>query len=161
MRMLRRAHRLMESQQYAQAFPIFKRLADGAARRGMPVRAANLYAQAARARLEMGSAKDAVDLVRRTILLLRQAGQVERVRTLLPRIITALEHRGYRDEAITLQAEVTALLGSAEPALATDQRGTLPARCPSCSGPVHPDQVTWVDNTGAECAYCGSMIRTV
>jgi hypothetical protein len=149
----------MEGQQYAQAYPLFKRLAEGAARRGMPIRAANLYVQASRARLEMGSAKDAAELARRAIHLLREAGQGERVRALLPRMIATLENKGYHDEAVALQAEITALLGSAHPTPAIDQRGTLPARCPSCSGPVHPDQVTWVDATGAECAYCGSMIR--
>ena len=160
MKMLRLAHRLMERGQHAQAYPLFRKLADGAARRGMPIRAANLYVQAGRARLEMGSAKDAAELARRAIHLLRGAGQVERVRALLPRMIAALENKGYRDEAVALRAEITALLGPADPTPTASQRGNLPIRCPSCSGPVHPDQVTWVDDASAECAYCGSMIRT-
>ena len=55
LRALRQAHRLMDAGQYAQAYPILKRLADGAVKRGRPGRAAALYVRAARARLEMGS----------------------------------------------------------------------------------------------------------
>ena len=56
--MLRRANRLMESGRYAQAYPLLKRLADGAARHGMPVRAANLTLRAARARLAREAPED-------------------------------------------------------------------------------------------------------
>ena len=159
LRMLRRANRLMESGQYEQAYPLLKRLADGAARHGMPVRAANLYVRAAHARLEMGSAPDALDLARRAIQLLVAAGQTERLHTLGPRMVQAFEERGHREQAVTLRAEIAALVGSAPAAASTAPRATLPAQCPSCSGPVHADQVTWIDAQSAECAYCGSTIR--
>ncbi|MBN1580547.1 MAG: hypothetical protein JXA89_07570 [Anaerolineae bacterium] len=158
---LRRAHRLMENGQVAQAFPIFKRLADGAAQRGMPLKAAPLYFQAARARLEMGSAQDAVELARRAIQLLAQAGQIERIRTVLPRLIKALEEKGFYSEAVLLRAEAAALLGAEDKAdLPFSQRGILPAKCPSCNGPVRSDEVDWVDENSAECVYCGSVIQT-
>jgi hypothetical protein len=151
----------METGQYEQAYPLLKRLADGAMQHGMPVRAANLYLQAARARLEMGSAQDAVDLTRRAISLLAKVGQVERLRRLLPRVVKALEKRGHYDQAVALRAEITALLGSAEAAAPSPpQRGTLPANCPSCNAPARADEVDWIDNDSAECVYCGSVIRT-
>lgn len=160
LQMLRRANRLMERGQYEQAYPLLKRLADGAARNGMPVRAANLYVRAARARLEMGSAPDALDLAQRVIQLLIGAGQAERLHALGPRLVQAFEERGHHEQAITLRAEITALLGSVSAAAApTAPRATLPAQCPSCSGPVRADQVTWIDAQSAECAYCGSTIR--
>jgi hypothetical protein len=160
--MLRRANHLLETGQYEQAYPLLKRLADGAMQHGMPVRAANLYLQAARARLEMGGAQDAVDLARRAIGLLARAGQVERLRGLIPRIVEALEKRGYHDQAVALRAEITALLGSTKAAAAPPppQRGTLPAKCPSCNAPARATEVEWIDNNSAECAYCGSVIRT-
>ena len=148
----------MEEGAYEQAFPIFRRLADGAAERGMPVRAANLYLQAARARLEMGGGQDAAALARRAIALLVRAGQQERVGVLLPRIIEALESRGYHDQAVDLRAEASALMGGEGPA-AVRARGALPAKCPSCNGPVRSDEVTWIDDRSAECIYCGSTIR--
>jgi hypothetical protein len=153
----------METGQYEQAYPLLRRLADGAMRRGMPVRAANLYLQAARACLEMGRAQDAVDLARRAISLLAKIGQVERLRGLLPRMVGALERRGHYDQAVALRAEITALLGSAETAVPSPppQQGTLPAKCPSCNAPARADEVDWIDNDSAECVYCGSVIRTV
>jgi tetratricopeptide (TPR) repeat protein len=159
--MLRRANYLMETGQYEQAYPPLKRLADGAMQHGMPVRAANLYLQAARARLQTGSAQDAADLARRAISLLARVGQVERVRRLLPRMVDDLEKRGYYDQAVALRAEITALLGSVDAAAPSpSQRGTLPAKCPSCNAPARADEVDWVDNSSAECVYCGSVIRT-
>ena len=161
MQALRRAHRLMEKGQYEQAFPVFKRLADGAAQRGMPLKAAPLYFQAARARLEMGGAQDAVALARRGIQLLVQAGQAERIRTVLPRLTKALEEKGFHDDAVVLRAETAALLGGEQKVdPASTPRGTLPAKCPSCSGPVRSDEVDWIDESSAECVYCGSVIQT-
>ncbi len=125
----------------------------------MPVRAANLHVQAARARLEMGNADDAAALARRAIGLLVNAGQGERAAVLLPRMIQALEDKGYHDHAVALRAEVKALSGSALQAAALSRRGTLPTRCPSCNGPVRSDEVTWIDNQSAQCVYCGSVIR--
>jgi hypothetical protein len=157
LRALRRAHAHMAAGEYGQAFPILKRLADGAAERGMPVRAANLAMQAARARLEMGSAGDAVALARTAIQLLRSSGHEDQARRLVPRMVEALRERGYHDEAVDLQAETAALLGG-DLAPTGQPRGALPLRCPSCNGPVRGDEVVWIDDRSAECPYCGSMI---
>jgi hypothetical protein len=164
LRMLRRANRMMETGQFAQAYPLLRRLADVATERGMPVRAAHLYLRAARARLEMGGVEDAFDLARRTIRLLLDAGQAGRLRGLLPGMIDALEQAGYHDQAVALRAEVRALLGAetAQPPAPTAAK--LPPRCPSCNAPVRANEVTWVGGgTGrhpvAECAYCGSVLQ--
>ncbi|MBN1937411.1 MAG: hypothetical protein JW934_22330 [Anaerolineae bacterium] len=158
MQALRRAHRLMEEGQFEPAFPVFLRLADGAVRLGTPVRAASLYFQAARARLEMDGAPEAVELAQRGIRLLAQAGQVERARAVVPRLTKALEEKGFYAEAVSLRAEIEALLaGSSRQAAPPAQ---LPARCPSCNGPVRADEVEWIDARSAVCVFCGSTIRT-
>jgi tetratricopeptide (TPR) repeat protein len=159
LQMLRRANRLMDAGQYEQAYPLLRRLADGAVRHGMPVRAANLYVRAAHARLEMGSAPDALDLAQRAIQLLVAAGQAERLRALGPRLVKALETRGHHDQAVALRAELMALLSSAPAAAAVQPRAALPTHCPSCSAPVRSDEVTWIDAQSAECVYCGCTIR--
>lgn len=41
-----------------------------------------------------------------------------------------------------------------------ESSGSLPPRCPHCGGPVNPDKLDWVDSRTAECAYCGSILRT-
>jgi hypothetical protein len=139
---------------------MLKRLADRAAHSEMPVRAAALYAQAAHARLEMGGALDAVDLGRRTIRLLASAGQADRAAVLLQHLMSALKGQGFYDLAISLRAEVVALAGGTPPAPKTGQ-GALPSRCPSCYGPVHSDEVDWLDDRRAACIYCGTIVRAV
>ncbi len=155
LRMLRRANRLMESGQYAQAYPLLRRLAEGAVRHGMPARAASLYLRAALARLEMGGAQEAVAMARQAMHLLLGIGQAGRVHALLPRIVEALEEKGYHDEAVTLRAE----LGTETAPPVPRKRGALPARCPSCGGPLRADEVSWIDDNSAECPYCGSAVQ--
>ncbi len=163
LRMLRRANQMMETGQFAQAYPLLLRLADVAAARGMPIRAAHLYLRAARARLEMGGAEDAFDLARRAIRLMIDAGQVGRLRGLLPGIIDAFEQGGYHDQAVALRAEGRALLGAEAGQPPAPAAAKLPARCPSCNAPVRADEVTWAgEGRGrpvAECAYCGSVLQ--
>lgn len=163
LQMLRRAHNLMDSGQYAQAYPLLRRLGDVAVQREMPVRAAHLYLRAAHARLEMGGPEDAFDLARRAIRLLLEAGQTARLHGLVPRIAEAFQGNGYEAQAVALRAEARSLLaGEAGPAPAR-RGGQLPARCPSCNAPVRADEVTWAGGAGrgrsvAECAYCGTVL---
>jgi hypothetical protein len=39
------------------------------------------------------------------------------------------------------------------------KRPSLPTHCPACGAGVRPDEVEWLDDVTAECAYCGSPIR--
>jgi hypothetical protein len=161
--MLRRAHNLMASGQYAQAYPLLLRLADVAAERGMPVRAAHLYLRAAHARLGMGGAEDAFDLARRAIRLLLDAGQEARLHGLVPRMVEAFQRNGYPAQAVALRAEARSLLAGTNRAAPPRPQDWLPARCPSCNAPVHDDEVTWTGGRGrpvAECAYCGTALGT-
>jgi hypothetical protein len=165
LRMLRRANRMMDTGQFAQAYPLLRRLADVATERGMRVRAAHLYLRAARARLEMGGVEDAFDLARRTIRLMVDAGQAGRLRGLLPGMIDAFEQKGYHDQAVALRAEARSLLGAEAGQPPAPSAVKLPARCPSCNAPVRADEVTWVGEQAgrghpvAECAYCGTILQ--
>jgi hypothetical protein len=157
--MLQSANRLMETERYEQAYPLLKRLADRAAEHGMPIRAANLYLRAARARLEMGSAPDALQLAQRAIALLNQAGRTERLRQLLPVLIDDLEKRGYHEQAVGLRAEMTALTGSRASAKPQTEKGSLPPKCPACNGPVRAGEIDWIDERTAQCPYCGTTMQ--
>jgi hypothetical protein len=125
----------------------------------MPVRAGYLYLQAARARLEKGDPRDALALAQHAIHLLAGVGRVERARGPLLGTIQALEDKGYRDQAITLRAQVSALLGGSGLAPSVHRQGTLPTRCPSCNAPVRADEISWIDGRSAECVFCGGVIR--
>jgi hypothetical protein len=35
----------------------------------------------------------------------------------------------------------------------------LPAKCPSCGGPIKAEEVGWTDHGSVDCSYCGSVVR--
>jgi tetratricopeptide (TPR) repeat protein len=173
--MLARANRLFGRGEYAEAAPIFDRLAKGAAERGMLNRAGDLYLQSARCYLGMGKAALAVERGKHALRLFGRAGLFGKIERLMPRLVEALQEKGYQAEAEALQQEVEARLAEvpperrqppgarpaawpsmARPAMA---RRELPARCSACGAPVKPDDVTWLDPQSAECPYCGSVLK--
>ena len=181
--MLARANRLFDQGRFAEAAPIFDRLARGAAERGMLNRAGDLYLQSARCHLEMGKANLAIERGKQALRLFGRAGLFGKIGRLMPRIVDALREKGYKAEAEALQKEVEARLAEvpperrqppgarpagwppfARPALSVVEgppmaRQELPAKCSACGGPVKPDDVTWLDPQTAECPYCGSVLK--
>ena len=173
--MLARANRLFGRGKFAEAAPIFDRLADGAAQRGMLNRAGDLYLQSARCHLEMGKATLAVERGKHALRLFGRAGLFGKIERLMPRMVEALRDKGYQAEAEALRQEVEARLAEVPPERRAPPgarpaawpftarpmaRRELPARCAACGAPVKPDDVTWLDPQTAECPYCGSVLKT-
>jgi hypothetical protein len=162
-RELRRAHRQLESGHYAQAYPTLRRQADAATLAQMPVQAATLYALAAQARVQMAApgahnaAWDAVGLGQRALYLLSEGEHTPRAHRLLAQILQVLERKHYHEQAVELRAAGTALLGAKRQAPLP--QATLPAACPACHASLRVDEVEWIDDQNAECAYCGSVVR--
>jgi D-tyrosyl-tRNA(Tyr) deacylase len=80
--------------------------------------------------------------------------------------VEVLKQRGFDQQSAELRKEVENQLklaglsmpkrdATAEPA----QHGTLPAKCPACLAPVRADEVEWIDETSAECAFCGTTLK--
>ncbi len=78
--------------------------------------------------------------------------------------VTELSEMGMNEEA----KEITEWLKTALPAApggtkmgaaAFVKKPVLPTRCPGCGGAVRADEVEWLDEVTAECAWCGSAIR--
>jgi hypothetical protein len=161
-RELRRTHRQLAAGQYAQAYPTLKRLAERAARGGMPVQAGTLYAQAALARVQMAApgaqnaAWDAVELGQQMLELL-SAAQSARAQRLLAQVLQLLERKNYHEQAVELRAAGTALLG-AKVDRPPPPQATLPERCPACTAPLRADEVEWTSGQRAACAYCGAAV---
>jgi hypothetical protein len=128
-------------------------------------KAGDLYLEAARCYLQLDDIDRAEDHGLKALQLFIQARRPGKVRRLVPRMMAVLRRKGYHDEAEELRQEVEALLG-APPEGAIPQaeravrRGSLPAKCPSCGGPVRSDEVNWIDSSSAECAYCGGIVKT-
>ena len=175
-RMLLRVNHLFNQGKFSEAAPIFDRLAEGAAERGMLNRAGDLYLQSARCYLETGNAALAVERGKQALRLFGRAGLVGKIERLMPRMVEALQEKGYEAEAEALRQEVEARLAEIPPGRRPPPgvrpagwppfveppaaRRQLPAKCSACGGPVKPDDVTWLDPQTAECPYCGSVLRS-
>jgi len=168
--MLARGNRLFNQGKFAKAAPIFERLAEGAAERGMLNRAGDLYLQSARCHLEMGKATLAVERGKQALYLFGRAGLIGKIERLMPRMVEALQEKGYQAEAEALRQEVEARLAEvpsgrwpppgARPARPATAHRELPAKCLACGASIKPDDVTWLDPQTAECPYCGSVLKT-
>jgi hypothetical protein len=160
---------MMEDGEFAQAAHLFDRLAAGARRRGMPIRAANLALRAAQAYLAQDEIDQALDRVRRAVRVLAHHGRTERVAQLVTRAEDQLRQRGYDTQALELAQFAAGVLGKTGLSLddlrasrstqAGEARGSLPGRCGGCGAPLVPGDVTWHDARTAECPYCGAVIK--
>jgi hypothetical protein len=160
---------MMDDGKFAQAARLFDRLALGARRRGMPIRAANLTLRAAQAYLAQDKIDPALDRMRRAIRVFAHHYRAERVARLVSRADDELRERGYDARAVELAQFAAGVLGetglslddfeASRSAQAGEPRGSLPGRCEGCGAPLVPDDVTWHDAETAECPYCGAIIK--
>ncbi|MEW6405665.1 MAG: hypothetical protein AB1649_28055 [Chloroflexota bacterium] len=158
--MLRAAHEFMESGKYAEAIMAFQQLARTAEER-FPERAPMLYLQAGRAAILDGQTRIGIAHLRRGLTLFASQGRPGRMQMLGQRAVEELRSRGLQNEA----DQITSLLEGNMPreeeaeAAAESQHAILPTHCPSCGAALRPDEVEWINEVTAVCAYCGSPVR--
>ncbi len=158
--LLQKANRLMAAGDYNGAAAAFEELAGRAEARGGP-RAPFFFLQAGRARLMAGQKEAGVEHIRNGLKVLAQRMQFQRLFNTGNYVIAEFNGRGMVKEATDLSAWLKETLpaGFALPK-SGGIKPILPTHCPGCGAPVHPDEVEWVDQITAECAYCGSPIRS-
>lgn len=157
------AERTMRAGRFSDAAGQFDELARGAEEQAMAGAAAELYLRAARCYVEMDDLERADDRAEKAIDLFIEARRPARVRQVLPRALAALERRGRQEDAERLRKKVEEAFGGQGllPARAQARAAArLPAKCPSCAGPLKPDEVAWAGPATAECPYCGGMVKT-
>jgi len=159
----------MDRGEFAEAARLFDRLAIEARRRGMPIRAANLAVRAAQAHLAQGDVETATDRLQRTVGVLAQQGQGERVAQIVSRAGEQLREKGYDAQAADLERFAEDALSGTK--LSLDDlrasrlgrlaavRGSLQGKCEACGAPLVPEDVTWHDLQTAECPYCGTIAK--
>ncbi|MBI5963509.1 MAG: hypothetical protein HY863_08565 [Chloroflexi bacterium] len=156
---LRRAQGFMETGNYLQALQIFEQLAHRS-EQNFPERSPFLFLQAGRAAILSGQTKTGVAHIRRGLTIFASQGRIPRMRAFGQRAIDELRARGLNAEA----EEIASLLDTNAPqeiptSPTPAKKPILPTHCPSCGGAVRPDEIEWLDNVTAECAYCGSPVR--
>jgi hypothetical protein len=158
---LQEANFAFDKGEYGRAGELFERIAETAAARGAP-RAPIFYLQAGRARLFAGQTALGMPSLKRGLELLSQERLFLRLHRVRRRLINELHERGLVKEAAEIEAWAMSPEAAAlEPAEQESQtkRLLLPTHCPSCGAAVRPDEVEWLDEVTAECAYCGSPVR--
>ncbi len=159
---LRRAFRLMENGQHAEAAELFEQLARSALDLGMTERAPYLFLQAALARFLSDQPEMGMALAQEGLQILANAGRWEAVNRLGNRITDELERMGLPDQSIKFSTWLSGLTQGKHVAAGPSpaHRLRLPTVCPQCSATVRPDEVEWIDDRTAECAYCGSVLTS-
>jgi len=159
---LQRANNLLAAGNYSAAAEAFEQIARAAHARGGP-RAPMFFLQAGRARILAGQTSLGMEHLKQALAILASLGQWPRFQRAGERASQELTERGLTAEASEIRELLQTRLPpgfAASPAAGMPaRRPTLPTHCPSCGAAVRPDEVEWLDDETAECAYCGSPVR--
>jgi len=161
---LQEANFVFDKGEYGRAAELFERIAQTADARG-GARAPLFHLQAGRARILAGQTSLGMPSLKRGLELLAQRGQFPRLRGVGRRVIAELNESGLQNEASEMETWLKSVLPSMPSFDMSDmpempsKRPVLPTHCPSCGAAVRPDEVEWLDEVTAECAYCGSPLR--
>jgi hypothetical protein len=159
---LKLAHKLLETEDYAQAGAVFEELGVAALRRSIP-RAPQLFLQAGRAYAKAGNAQKGTELLIKGLRAMAKMGQVHRLPIVSRRILNGLRELGMTSEYQILEGEINQLLPPMDLSLQSEDKmpttAKLPPKCPYCGGTVHPDEVDWINEYAATCDFCGSVIE--
>jgi hypothetical protein len=156
---LQEANFAFEKGEYGRAAELFEKMAQAADGRGGP-RTPIFHLQAGRSRVLAGQARLGVPSLKRGLELLARRGHLQRFHKAKDRVLAELISVGLTGEAVELEGWLRKLappLPAFEPPK-TD-RPDLPTHCSSCGAALKPDEVEWLDERTAECAYCGSPVR--
>jgi hypothetical protein len=153
----------MEKAEFDSAATIFERLARKARDRGMLRQAPRLYLQAGKAHVLAGHPGRGQDVLQQGLDILAETERWPALDQAGQRVIDELESWGHDEIAETFKAWLKETLPDDEdvyrrPARAL-RRPALPLKCPSCGGPLRPEEVEWLDHVTAACPYCGGSVR--
>ena len=155
---LQEANFAFDKGEYGRAGELFEKLAETASARGGP-RAAVFYLKAGQARILAEQTALGLPFIKRGLEILVEREQFARLKQTGPRIVAELGAHGLRKEALEIATWLKTVMGPEHAGVSLLQRPALPSHCPSCGAGVRPDEVEWLDEVTAECAYCGSPIR--
>lgn len=159
---LQRASRLMAAGDFPAAAEAFEMLARGAEARMHP-RAPHLYLQAGRARILAGQVEAGMADLKRGLALFAAAQRWPELHHAGWRAVAELGARGLQPQADEIAAYLKQTLPPLPDAdltpVSPSRKAVLPTHCPSCGGPLRPDEAEWLDEVTAECPFCGSPVR--
>ena len=155
---LQEANFAFDKGQYGRAGELFERIAEKADARSGP-RAHIFHLKAGEARILAGQTSLGMPSLKRGLELLAQSEQFQRLNKFGTRVVSELQERGLTGEASAIETWLKSVLPAADSYDILMKRPVLPTHCPSCGAAVRVDEVEWLDEVTAECAYCGSPVR--
>ncbi len=159
---LRRANELMAIGDYPGAAQAYEELARGAVGRNGQ-RAPILLIQAGRMRILADQVALGMKHLQQGLGFFADRGQWQRLRNSGQRIVAELSQRGLTEQARQIEETLkTRMPAGFVPGPGIEPGKTkrvLPTNCHGCGGPLHADEVEWMDEITAECPYCGSAVR--
>jgi hypothetical protein len=164
-RLLIQANRLKDQGRFAEAAELFERLGYSAQEKGLLRRAPYLLLQAAHCWLMAGRHERSRPPARLALSLFVAAQSWAALLNSAEPLIADMERLGYAqgaEEIRSMLAQILAEHPEASPssrAEAQKRSPSLPPKCPFCGATMRSDQVIWIDETTAECAYCGSAVQ--
>ena len=155
------ANQMLESGNYQGAAEQFEAIARAAESRGGR-RAPQFYLQAGHAHILARNSGTGLAYMKHGLSLLAKRAEWRRFYNVGNRIVEELKQRGLGTEANQvsefLKANLPGNISLPSSALPI-KKSVLPTHCPSCGGALRPDEIEWLDEITAECAYCGSLVR--
>ena len=164
-RSLQRAQRLIRVGRFGQAAALLAGLANQLETAGRPKAAAELHARAAHCYVESGMVSAALAEASSALSSFKEAGLTGRFTRFEANISRKMQAHGMQAGADALRAQY-GLGREAQIEVQPDSQVASPGRrlilaaaCPRCGAPLRSDEVEWIDERSAECAYCGAVIE--
>jgi hypothetical protein len=154
-----RANQLFQLGQFENAALEYIQLAHRMERMGRPRQAANLHAQAALAWARAGMEPRATTQANIAFSQFTLLGMKQRIIEFKTQLDQALHPESIQKiDSGRIEPHETIQPAMVFPAI-IQRRTKLPAVCSQCGAPVHSDEVEWIDETSAECDFCGSVLQ--
>ena len=156
---LQEANFTFDKGEYGRAAKLYEDIAKTADARG-GLRAPLFHLQAGRSRVYAGQTQLGLPSLKRGLELFALRGQMHKLHQAGDRLIADLKARGLHTEAAEMDSWLKQF-SSSQPGSESQavHKADLPTHCASCGASIRPDEVEWLDESTAECAYCGSPVR--
>jgi hypothetical protein len=157
-----RANEQMQAGQYAEAAASFSRIAEVVRGRRGP-RAPFFFLQAGHAYILASQVDEGMTCIRQGLGLLAGNGRWPELQHFGQMVVDQLTEKGLREQAAEISNWLSGTLAGktveSPAAGGAVKQPLLPTRCPSCGAAMNSKEVTWLDETTAECLYCGGPVR--
>jgi hypothetical protein len=154
----RKVRWLIQKGHYARAGLILAQLARQAESLGRSRIAGELHCRAAYCLVEGGSEPAGLREAQSALRIYALPGFEPYYTQFFHHIVTKLQTYGLLNAIGTLRAEFGEV-DPPPPVPAAARPLRLPAACLQCNAPIRSTEITWIDATSAECAYCGAVIH--